>query len=175
MYGRQSKRSALRYGSPRIVFVSALGKSTVSGQGERRGLRHTKRRPGREGAGDAASARNDTHTTRDERLPHESIPPEFGIFPNPLKRARSQLSTPRTAHRRFNQYLLLAADCSHGIEKLIVRRHLKNPRVRVSPSPASPYSSLLCAVSSRCFFKYFMNGVPPVPTACGFFESVCAC
>ena len=36
------------------------------------------------------------------------------------------------------------------------------------------HSRRLCPVSSRCFFRYCMKGVPPVPTACGFFESVCA-
>ena len=36
------------------------------------------------------------------------------------------------------------------------------------------HSKRLFPVSSRCFLRYCMNGVPPVPTAWGFFGSVCA-
>ena len=44
-----------------------------------------------------------------------------------------------------------------------------------APQTKIAHFSRCSKVSFRCFARYGMNGVPPVPTACGFLSSVWDC
>jgi acyl-CoA hydrolase len=53
------------------------------------------------------------------------------------------------------------------------RRTARPPRTRTVAPIA--YSSRCAPLSSRCFLRYFINGVPPVPTRVGFLASLACC
>jgi uncharacterized protein (TIGR00369 family) len=53
------------------------------------------------------------------------------------------------------------------------RRAARPTRTRTDAPIA--YSSRCAPLSSRCFLRYFINGVPPVPTRVGFLASLACC